>query len=333
MARQPVTIHYRRLQDVTGALNGQTLERAVRTAMGHRHNGNSLSDQWNLRAWLIPPSDDETLLMNIFHDGGNHFFGDLTQYTQGYMQALIGNQGNVPMLNVEQEPPPDGKEYVHSMMYWMVIDDHVLIIQSRSLTAKRLEEYLTWLLKDRTTTIDQTGQIILQAKFDAADVGGDLDDIREIIVGGGTPVESAGVAVEPRAPEAREVDVYRELEERRPWQERAIDVLRIVMRSDADVEELLESIPDDADLDVSVHIGYKARRRRVSRAPMQQALRNLPEGEITAVGKHGRLTGQDIRLSYPARITKDGSLLNLEDTRRALREAYTYFVENGKIEA
>lgn len=34
-----------------------------------------------------------------------------------------------------------------------------------------------------------------------------------------------------------------------------------------------------------------------TRAPMQQALRNLPEGEVTAIGKSGRMTGKDIRLS------------------------------------
>lgn len=66
---------------------------------------------------------------------------------------------------------------------------------------------------------------------------------------------------------------------------------------------------------------------------MQQALRNLPEGEITVVGKHGRMTGKDVRLSYPASILRQGSLLDPEDVVRALRQAYTHFVENGKISA
>merc|ERR1711965_574913 len=105
------------------------------------------------------------------------------------------------------------------------------------------------------------------------------------------------------------------------------------MNNEADLQELLQSIPEDADLDVSVHIGYKTKKRRVSRAPMQQALRNLPEGEITAVGKDGRLTGKDIRLSYPVRVLSNGSLLDPTDVRVKLRAAYDYFIENGKIEA
>jgi hypothetical protein len=121
--------------------------------------------------------------------------------------------------------------------------------------------------------------------------------------------------------------------ERRSWGERAVEVLRAIMNNEADVQNLLQSIPQDADLDVSVHIGYKTKRRRVSRAPMQQALRNLPDGEITAVGKHGRLTGNDIRLSFPVRVLSTGSLLDPTDVRAKLRAAYDYFVENGKIEA
>lgn len=247
------------------------------------------------------------------------------------MQALLTNMEDAPTVDVEQEPPPEGKEYIHSMMYWMVIKDHVLIVQSRSLNAKRLEEYLTWLLKDHATMIDPTGQVILQAKFDSTEVGGDLDDIREIIVGGASGVATVPVD-QPVEETVSETETYRELTERRPWRERAIDVLRAVMKNEADVQELLESIPDDADLQVAVHIGYRAKRRRVTRAPMQQALRNLPEGEITAIGKHGKLTGKDIRLSYPANILKSGSLLDPDDVFRALRQAYTHFVKNGKIE-
>jgi hypothetical protein len=64
-----------------------------------------------------------------------------------------------------------------------------------------------------------------------------------------------------------------------------------------------------------VHIGYKA-KRKLSRAPMQNALRNLPEGEITAVGRNGKQTGKDIRLSCPASIVKIGALLDPDDVLR-----------------
>jgi len=331
--RKSLTVHYRRMDDPVGALNGATLEARVRGAMADQFAGGALSAHWNRRAWLVPPDNTDTLLMNIFHDDGVSFFGDLTVYTRGFMQALLRNEPDVAMLAVEQQPPPEGREYIHSMMYWMVIGNHVMTIQSRSLTTKHLEQYLTWLLTERTTQMNANGHVLLTAKFDSDEIGGDLDDVKEIIVGGTGAVEAAPARLPHEPVQEREVDQHIDVGARRSWGERAVDVLRAIMNNDADVQELLESIPEGADLDVSVRIGYKTRRRRVSRAPMQQALRNLPDGEITAIGKHGRLTGNDIRLSYPVRVLATGSLLDPNDVRAKLRSAYDYFVENGKIEA
>jgi hypothetical protein len=165
----------------------------------------------------------------------------------------------------------------------------------------------------------------------ALDVGGDLNDIKEIIVGGQATNMTSATAAHGPTPDAKEKIKYSEIETRKPWPTRALEVLRAVMNNEADVQKLLESVPTGANLDISVHIGYKA-KREVSRAPMQEALRNLPEGEITAIGRNGRMTGNDIRLSHSASVLKSGNLLDPADVVRALREAYQFFVDNGKID-
>lgn len=215
------------------------------------------------------------------------------------------------------------------MMYWMVFGNHVLTIESRSLSTKHLERYLTWLLKEQTDQMGANGQVLLTAKFDSKEVGGDLEDLRKIIVGGTGVIDALS---EQPFEQVREVAEHVDLDAWRSWGSRAMNVLRAVMSNEARVQELVRSIPDEADLDVSVHIGYKAKKRLVTRAPMQQALRNLPEGEITAIGKHGTMTGKDIRLSFPVSVLFNGSLLELDDVRKKLKSAYTYFVENGKID-
>lgn len=332
--RKQITVHYRRLEDLTGAFNHQTLEEAVRLAITQDLGQGPLTQHWQRRAWLMPPSNEDTLFVNLHHDGGSYIFGDLTLYSNGFMQALLANMEDTPVLDVEQEPAPDGKEYVHSMMYWMAIGNHVLVLQSQSLTAKNLENYLTWLLKEQSSTIDDTGQVILQAKFDNAQVGGDLEDIREIIIGG-APADRFSPAAPPEREDQEQIgehETYRQLAETKPWHQKAIDVLKVIMTNEADVRNLLNSIPEGAQLEVAVHVGYKAKGRRISRAPMQRALRNMPDGEIIAKGPHGTLTGDDIRLSCPVSILRNGSLLDPNDVVRALRGAYTYLVENGRID-
>ena len=330
-ARKPLTVHYRRMDDPTDGLNGLTLEAGIRGAMADQVDGGRLSDHWRHRARVIPPENADTMLVNIFHDDDDGFFGDLTIYTQGFMQAMLQNGQDAAMLAVEQQPPPEGREYLHSIMYWMAIGNHVMTTQSRSLTTKHLEQYLTWLLTVRTQQMRVSGQVLLAAKFDGDEIGGDLEDIREIIVGGTGAVQAASTHLPLETAKEREIDHHVDVGDRRSWGQRAIDVLRAIMNNEAEVQELLNGIPNGADLDVSVHIGYKTTRRQVTRAPMQQALRNLPEGEITAVGKRGRMTGTDIRLSCPVQVLMNGSLLDPVDMRAKLRSAYEYFVENGKI--
>jgi hypothetical protein len=328
--RQQVTIQYRYLQDATGALGGKSLEEAIRAAMTSVLGGSKkLSEDWSQRACGIPPSSEDSMLMNIYHDGGNCYFGDLTHFTKGHLHTLLVEQANVPMLSVEQMAPPQGKEHVHSLMYWLSVGNHLLLIQSRSLGTKQLEQYLTWLLKDKTGVIGSSAHVILGFKFDVANVGGgDLDDIREIIVGG----TAAAISFEePRPDTPVIVEGHEQIKTAKTWAERAVDVLRAVLASEADVNKLLSSIPDPNDLEVYVHIGYKTRKRKVSRAPMQEALRHLPDGEITAIGRHARSTGKDVRLHYNANVLRSNSLLDPKDTLRALREAYEYFEANGRL--
>lgn len=333
--RQSVTIHYRRFRDENNVLQGRTLEDYVNDALDVEADGGPLRQNWSRRTRLLPPDAQDTHFINLHGNGGGHFFADLTHFTRGHMQALLERAENTPSLNVSQLPAPEGREYLHSMMYWLVRGNHVMVLQSRSIGTKQLEEYLSWLLHERSQMVGQSAVVILDPVLDADEVGGDLEDISSIIIGGSplAPPPAPPPAQPQRGAEsAREVEEYRGLERKHAWATRMREVLRAVMNSDADVEQLLDSVPDGADLDVVVQIGYKLRRREVSREPMQRALRNLPDGDIRAVSKSGRQSGRDIRLSYTARVLKEGSLLDPEDVERALREAYDSFVNNGKIQ-
>lgn len=331
--RQSVTIHYRRFVDEPNLLNGKSLETAINDAMLHAVDGGPLKENWSRRTRALPETED-THFINLFADGNGHFFGDLSHYTRGHMQALLERADGVPFLNVSQMPAPEGREYLHSVMYWLTRGNHVLVLQSRSIGTKQLEEYLTWLLQERSGVAPTGSGIILESVLDIDEVGGDLDDISEIIIGGSPLPEPPGYVAPERGSEqvGKDIEQYTGLDRRRAWASRMREVLRAVMSSEADVDELLGSVPEGADLDVTVQIGYKLKKRSISREPMQRALRNLPDGDIRAISKGGRQTGRDVRLSYSARVQKNGSLLDPGDVERALREAYDHFVSNGKIQ-
>ena len=107
----------------------------------------------------------------------------------------------------------------------------------------------------------------------------------------------------------------------------------------------MTAVPTDADLRVDVHIGYKTKKRQVSRVALKQletGLRNLPDSQLQIRARGAtRATDGSVRLHHTASVRlvkardgdveKIGSLIDPTDALRAMYEGYTTFVANGKI--
>jgi hypothetical protein len=99
-------------------------------------------------------------------------------------------------------------------------------------------------------------------------------------------------------------------------------------------------------LNVQVHIGYQTKKRKIDRVALKQletGLRNLPDSQLQVKSKGARLASDGtIRLNHNASIrlvkAQDGdnqligTLLDPVDVLRAMVEAYSNFVANGKIQ-
>lgn len=316
--------------------------------MAHTENGVRLADRYALRIFT---SGDDHLFVNVYHDDppseNGLVFGDILHFTKGHLQALFdAGQRDAASASVEQMRAPEKKEYIHSLMYWMIKDDHVFVIQSTSLKTESLENYLGWLLSTRTDVALASSSIILASKFDEDAVGGDLNDIQEIVIGGiATPPPTDGTAEQPVE---RTIDVEQkgkiDTAARTGWQQ-AREILETLLGGTANVDKMMQAVPEGADLSVEVHIGYKTRKRTVSREglkSLETGLRNLPDSQLQVKAKGGtKASDGSIRLHHSASVQvrevqdgddkRPGSLLDPNDVLRAMKEAYAVFIANGKI--
>lgn len=342
--RKPVTIHYRRLADGT-TLGKATLEEKIREAMQAQIGGQHLESRYTLRIW---ENGEDNFFVNHFYDGQkdncNLVFGDVIHFTKGHLQALFNaGQKDEPYASVEQMPAPAQKEYIHSLMHWMVKGNHAFVIQSTSLRTETLESYLTWLLTQKSKVVASPFQVVLASKFNEEAVGGDLSDIQELIIGG---VVAHPPSEAPQKEAASEVMQHGKIETHRTtgWQQ-AREILATLLGGTANVENMMKGVPGDAELSVEVHIGYKTKKRKVSREGLNQletGLRNIPDSQLIVRAKNGNKTSDgSIRLHHNASIklrtikdgdeVRPGSLLDPADVLRAMQEAYDIFVANGKI--
>ena len=207
------------------------------------------------------------------------------------------------------------------------------MVQHTAIRIKAIEEYLTWLLRE-AEVLGHEDSIALQASFDVDNVGGDLGNIREVEIGGVVAQPPGAIALAPMGDDVLEETF---IGRARARFERAMSVL-VSLMGPVEAERIIEAVPEDADLEVAVSIAYRARRRGVDRATLNElatSLRNIDDGEITVKAKDGRRHGDKVWLQEPMtfqRINDNGDLLELEDTRDQLLEVHRRFLHDGKIE-
>jgi hypothetical protein len=120
----------------------------------------------------------------------------LLKLVQDQDESQISLAALLEAFDIEETAPPAGHEYLNSITYFLAIGNSLYQIQTVSLQAKAMEEYLTWLLRDRTRVIGDTHAVELQAEFDRAQVGD--DELTSIQIGGLVP-ETVRVPEEPQA--------------------------------------------------------------------------------------------------------------------------------------
>ena len=329
------TVHYRRLvRSASVFASGKTLSQTVQDALNRSHaSGSSYLNDWRARVAPSPSNNPQLRLTNDLHLDSMSTFGILCAYTPGDMQALI--KANTPVsasAPISELKAPTNNEYVNGIAYWLIIGDHVYIVQHSAVRTKALEEYLTWLLRDETQMINPPDTIILQSAFDISSVGGDLENVKAVEIGGITPetVQDG---------DARETEERKSIFQNRPLLSSAPKLLSAIF-GDLRAKEIINSVPPEASLDVLLSVGYRIKRRRELDTSFMSKLatdfRNLDDGEVKIFSKDGTVRGDEARLheNMPFKIMRpDGILFDLNDVRTKMGRVHQRFVEDGKIDS
>lgn len=330
MPNKRVVIRYREFTDPVNATDGTTLEAAIRAALQTRENNVAIGSRWAKRIRRDPDDNHEHMVANHVRDGATYVFGNLVAYTLGRDQAVLVENSNAREADIQQLPAPAQKQFVNSMMFWMVTDNHVFVLRHGQLNPPDLEVYLRWLLAEKTAVCGGDLQVILNETISIAAAGIRQEDIKSVRIGG--QVNAHG---------NEEAAAGRRRERRRAGRAGGIDLARqildlVVGNNAGAVDRILREVPDGVDLSVDVEIGFDTTKHKFSRDALQRvamATRNLPDSDIELVTNSGVISGNEIRLSHVASVPVIGSLLDRDGVLAAMIEAYGRFVLSGKIDA
>jgi hypothetical protein len=92
---------------------------------------------------------------------GNLLGGEFFSYTQGADQSTLDVDPNATELNVGSLSPSQNKEFLEGAVYFGVMDNHVVAMQSSALRILDLEKHLNWLLATLTGLMDSECYVAL----------------------------------------------------------------------------------------------------------------------------------------------------------------------------
>ena len=311
------------------------LSTVVAQALNSTKGGIRYSDDWKLRVETVMADPPQSRLINNVHADRLTTFGALCLYAQHQMQAMIATDSRSPSADVtiRDAPAPAGRDFLYGIAYWLLVGDHCYVVQHPRVTSKSLEAYLTWLLRE-SAMLDNSQTFVLRSEFDVSAIGGELDDVTSIEVGGLVPETLSN---ETPQNSDREVEERRSLREIKPTFAKAQEVLQRLL-GPLRATQIMGDVPDGAALDVTVNIGYRSKRRKVDRTVLKDIathLRNLGDGDVKIRGRNGTMRGDDARLhmKMPFQLVRsNGNLLHLANTRDQLQRVHERFLEDGKID-
>lgn len=240
--------------------------------------------------------DVEQTGVNLFQVHEDLLFGQFLSFMPGMRQTMMTFDANKTAFDLEAlaaEQTSDGKkrEFVESIGYFGVIDNHVMLVQTKALTARDFEEYLLWLLTQATDSLP--GGTLLVLDDPAATVArakAARSNVRGVTIGGQVKSVATPETAEGKAITRHELEAG------------ALNALRGFLAPDVfDRLSMSESLDGD---NIELRLTVRIKGRRVASDAGQELLRTIgratrhmdPRDYALELDRNGELKGSDLKL-------------------------------------
>lgn len=277
--------------------------------------------------------DQSSVILNKVSSPGTWegpvFAGQIIHLQQGAdVHAVIQSlEEDAPEFVVQSLNVGDRARVLKGALYFAIVGNHVGIIEGAQVRGRTLERYLTALLQ-KADELEVGQAIILNSKFLSGD-GKALDESTEVTVAA-KPNYGA-----PQRPGRDMVGVdEREAGQARDRGATVFDVLRTLGWSAEAVRSLEAEVPDDGWIEgfFKVFIKQKRQKKAISRATINEALRNIDASDLGLRGNGSEKNGI-VKLSIQREVaTINQSLLDPEDAIEQIVNALKEWANAGKID-
>jgi len=287
-------LHYRKAQlflPVADKTFQELLEEALKKL-------NSVGQRFNIINEESSKEIEETefrRFINTHRSAMGMEFGSLVLYAGGVNKQMLTIDENLDEVDVEQIAPPmtaDGRrrEFLESILYYGVKDNHVVLLQSMALKSREFEIYINWLLKkagvvseDNALFLNNYAPKVTKDKLDHATV-------KSVKIG--TPLYSTVEEVVSKDNVASVKKRFKPIGE-------GLDILKLIAPHRLN-DIFLDEVQEDSNLEVFVEVTYKRQTDSDSQEllnKLTQALRHVGDDDIRIELKNaGTIVGSELQV-------------------------------------
>ena len=343
------TIHYKNVV-ISGSPNLQSLLDGALGDAGAIKRPNQRQQKANAE-------DTVVIFVNRFTKYNGMSIGQLVYLEKGRQQPYITVDDEADFYSIEslssdeipeQRPNADietseakpaeqvikkRREFVESILYFGVLDNHMVILQSSSLQSRHLEAHLTWLLTSCTSTIAEGSMLVLSDK-PAESVFQKMEKAPAKSIHFGAPLTTE-LAIDPSQPTqptqptqsntppagvAQPIDEVHASKVRFEPTGVAAAIISAVAPGLLDRLNLQESL-DEANIHLALEITYNRKTTKTGQEVIDSiatSLRHSPASDVVInLQGGGKITGDELKLSgtvnveyLPSGLINEGSLFH-----------------------
>lgn len=331
MAKQ-VTVQYRQLKREEFPIE-DSLKAILIDSMRSQHGGRLTGEYVGNRRFDLDQDGRLTLLNRITeqaHWDQPFFAGQLTYFERGAnVPAILGNpDDDVNELDLGQFALGENASMIHGILYFVVVEDHVGLIESSGLRSARLERFLTQLLT-QGNQLNAGDTVTLNTKFTAR-AGRQVTEAKEVQVAA-RRAQRGNAAPGEIAPRLVEQDV----ETARREGQSVVQVLEVLGWTPDDIERLMAEVPPGGWLEGFFRFFIKsrtARKRPMNRGTLNEALRNTDPEQVTILGKGMREKDGFTQFTATRSVETVSSLLNPTSAVQQIEAALRDWAASGQID-
>jgi hypothetical protein len=275
--------------------------------------------------------DGSYVLLNKLSDAGSWdgavFCGQIIHVKSGAQLPGINGtlEDDTPEFELQNLTFEQLTQIVEGVLYFVLVGNHVGMIEGQRTRGRTLERYLTRILQD-AGELEAGKPLILNTKL-----VGSIQEVNRVEI---TPARAhRGDVVENG--QAGGPVVARDAAREEGKGTTVLEILKLLGWKEEQVDNLLQQVPEGGWIEGTLTVLFKNRGRRaakISRAQLEEALRDLDSRSVGLLGDGAREKGGLIKLTERCSIECEGDLLDPSAAMAQIVQAMRKWSDAGKID-